>query len=291
MKRHCDIEDMEYASAWQKAYGVSDDELRSLARHQERLSRFDELPTCDSVDEASAGRCRELLDKADVVLQGRMLEGPVFHKLVAEAARASVEWELDREGDGVLDAHTLPIDERLAVEARDVVEALLEAAAMAREKERLTLGAVLKLHAIAARSLPECAPAGELRSDVRYVEGSAVVPPPPRRVQELLARAVRWWEESPSIERTAGFHLWFEDVHPFPDGNGRTGRVVADFMLMRLGLPPVVFGGSDDAKREYYEAIDEFVRAECPRDASRMANFMLESVERTLERALDTTDR
>lgn len=133
MERHHSIENMEYASAWQKAYGVSDDELRALARHQERLARFDELPTCRHVDEASAGRCRGLLDEADVSLQGRMLEGPVFCALAAEAARASVEWELDREDDGVLDAHRAPLEERMADETRDVAEALLEAAAMARE--------------------------------------------------------------------------------------------------------------------------------------------------------------
>ena len=64
MKRHCDIEDMEYASAWQKAYGVSYDELLALARRQERLARFDELPTCDHVDESLAGRCHELVAEA-----------------------------------------------------------------------------------------------------------------------------------------------------------------------------------------------------------------------------------
>lgn len=58
-------------------------------------------------------------------------------------------------------------------------------------------------------------------------------------------------------------------------------------MLMRLGLPPVVFGNSRDSGREYCETIAEFARAGSPRDASRMADFMLASIERTLERALE----
>ena len=52
-----------------------------------------------------------------------------------------------------------------------------------------------------------------------------------------------------SIERLAGLHNRFERIHPFLDGNGRTGRLVLNLLLVRSGLPPIVIRKE---KRESY---------------------------------------
>ncbi|GAB3706470.1 Fic family protein [Mariniluteicoccus flavus] len=46
--------------------------------------------------------------------------------------------------------------------------------------------------------------------------------------------------DTPLTEQLAQLHGGFEQVHPFIDGNGRTGRLVLNLILVRLGLPPVV---------------------------------------------------
>ena len=47
------------------------------------------------------------------------------------------------------------------------------------------------------------------------------------------------------IERAALFHLKFEGIHPFTDGNGRTGRLIQNLMLMQAGYPPINVKYSD----------------------------------------------
>ena len=47
-------------------------------------------------------------------------------------------------------------------------------------------------------------------------------------------------QPTPAPERLAQIHTHFERVHPFIDGNGRTGRLVLNLLLVRLGYPPIV---------------------------------------------------
>ena len=58
------------------------------------------------------------------------------------------------------------------------------------------------------------------------------------------------------IEAVAEFHLRFENIHPFIDGNGRTGRLVMNFELMKAGLLPVNIKFAD--RRKYYDCFDDY---------------------------------
>jgi len=60
------------------------------------------------------------------------------------------------------------------------------------------------------------------------------------------------------IERAALFHLKFEGIHPFVDGNGRTGRLIMNLMLMQAGYPAINVKYSD--RKRYYEAFDAYYR-------------------------------
>lgn len=58
------------------------------------------------------------------------------------------------------------------------------------------------------------------------------------------------------ITRLARFHIEFEHIHPFIDGNGRTGRLLVNLELMKEGFPPINIKFSD--RIAYYNAFDEY---------------------------------
>lgn len=59
------------------------------------------------------------------------------------------------------------------------------------------------------------------------------------KITELLLENEKRKETMNPIERIARFHLEFEGIHPFIDGNGRTGRLILNLDLIRNGYPPI----------------------------------------------------
>ncbi len=55
-------------------------------------------------------------------------------------------------------------------------------------------------------------------------------------------------DESEIVEALAGLHARFEQVHPFLDGNGRTGRLILNLLLVRLGYPPAIIYKGDRSR-------------------------------------------
>lgn len=95
--------------------------------------------------------------------------------------------------------------------------------------------------------------AGKFREQQNWIGGSdynpcsaAYVPPPPELVPDLMADlcAFASYEGLPAVAQAAIAHAQFETIHPFVDGNGRTGRALIHLILRRRGLalrvlPPV----------------------------------------------------
>lgn len=87
------------------------------------------------------------------------------------------------------------------------------------------------------------------------------------------------------FERIARFHLEFESIHPFIDGNGRTGRLLMNFELMQYGYPPINVKFTD--RKRYYDAFDSYSRNQ---DAKPMTNLIAEYVTERLEQYLRIMD-
>jgi len=91
------------------------------------------------------------------------------------------------------------------------------------------------------------------------IMGAAHTPPQPYLVPVQMEQLIQDNDQSSSshiIERVAKFHLDFEAVHPFIDGNGRTGRLILNFELIKHGYPPINIKYSD--RRRYYECFTSY---------------------------------
>jgi Fic family protein len=74
------------------------------------------------------------------------------------------------------------------------------------------------------------------------------------QMEQLIADYEKTKSEKHIIEAISDFHLRFEAIHPFIDGNGRTGRLILNMELIKAGLLPVNIKFTD--KRRYYDCFD-----------------------------------
>lgn len=74
------------------------------------------------------------------------------------------------------------------------------------------------------------------------------------KMEELLRNYLS--SEEHIITKLARFHIKFEEIHPFIDGNGRTGRLIVNLELMKAGYPPIDIKFTD--RIAYYNAFDEY---------------------------------
>ena len=117
-----------------------------------------------------------------------------------------------------------------------------------------------------------------------YVTGMEEVGSLPENVehdmQELLATLQELAGKDP-LKIATYFHVRFEYIHPFADGNGRVGRTLLNYLLMTRDHPPLIV--YDEDKRNYYAALEEYDRNE---DYQPMYAFLKRETIRTWEKAL-----
>jgi Fic family protein len=144
-------------------------------------------------------------------------------------------------------------------------------AVTARGRGGLTLALVNELHAVLMHDAADRMPVGAYRTrqvwvGERRIEDATFVPAPPERIAEameefaanVLACAPHEYEstELTLVARLAVAHAQFETIHPYEDGNGRTGRLLLPLLLPAEEYPPLYLSGTLLARRaEYYSAL------------------------------------
>lgn len=146
---------------------------------------------------------------------------------------------------------------------------------------------ILKLHKIMAADVMDQGTAGRYRTIA--VRVGRYLPPPPSDVSGLMFELLTWWNKEAAglspVLSSAIVHYRFEAIHPFADGNGRTGRALALWELYRRGFDTHHIFSVDEFYWEdrprYYAALDA-VRRE-GEDMTQWLEYSAEGLLLTLE--------
>jgi len=155
-------------------------------------------------------------------------------------------------------------------------------------KKLLSHESVLSLHKIIAGAVMDQGTAGRYRT--MHVRVGRFTPPPPEDVSGLMFELLEWWnKESTNVSpvlSSAIIHYRFEAIHPFADGNGRTGRALALWELYRRGFDTHHIFSIDEYywedRSRYYAALEQ-VRHE-GEELTHWLEYSAEGLLLTLER-------
>ena len=180
------------------------------------------------------------------------LEGLARFLLRAESVASSKIEGLEAGPHRLLDAEVVLAQgggaaDRIAVEVLANVTAMEAAVELGSSTDTITLDDLLDIHRILMERSATPGIGGVVRTVQNWIGGSsynpcsaAFVPPPPETLDALLDDLLAYvnGDNHPALVQAATAHAQFETIHPFADGNGRTGRALIHVILRRRGLAP-----------------------------------------------------
>jgi len=182
---------------------------------------------------------------------------------------------------------TLPETEKILLEMevshnislREVFEAKNLARVMeyvkSRSQEELTEEKILFLHKMLIENIDEDI-SGRFRNEHEYVRVGTHIAPAPEHIKRMIEEALVTYssdQETYFADKIANFHLYFETIHPFNDGNGRIGRVIINYQLYRLGFPGIII--RDKEKKLYYRSFEEYRSNKATKAAEKIISLAL----------------
>ena len=137
---------------------------------------------------------------------------------------------------------------------------------------------------------------GEFRKDqnwigAKLIENARYVPPPPQEVPEAMSALEKYIntkdEEIPTLIQLALIHYQFEAIHPFPDGNGRVGRLLIPLILYeRKEISQPLLYMSSYFEKNYEDYIDHMLAISKMGLWTSWISFFLEGIEETCKDAI-----
>ena len=162
-----------------------------------------------------------------------------------------------RETDMVLKGLTIaqkPLKDHLeAIGHRDAFRFMAD---LVKDNIPLSESIIKQIHYLVLADKPD--DRGKYRNVPVRIMGAENTPVQPYLIQPKLEQLLADYKNRQGhiITKLAWFHIEFESIHPFIDGNGRTGRLLVNLELMKAGYPPIDIKFTD--RIEYYNAFDVY---------------------------------
>lgn len=122
-----------------------------------------------------------------------------------------------------------------------------------------------------------------------YVTGKGEIGAAPEDVAEEMAELLEELQDiGPEDVLTAAayFHAKLENIHPFADGNGRTGRLAMNYLLVLHGHPPIIIHEED--RKDYYAALEMW---DSQQELAPLRSFLQAQTEKTWEKQITRAEK
>lgn len=259
------------------------------------------------------GRLRQTLETATLAL-GRLdgvatlLPDPALFIYAYVRKEAVLSSQIEGTQSSLSDLLAFEIDDAPGMPISDVVEVSNYVAALEHGLERLrgdfplSNRLIREIHRILlSRGRGSQLHPGEFRASQNWIGGrrpgnAVYVPPPPHAVADCMGELEQFLHARndglPTLVRAGLAHVQFETIHPFLDGNGRTGRLLITFLLCEAGAlrEPLLYLSLffKQHRSDYYELLNAVRRTG---DWEDWLDFFLEGIQETAEGAFATSQR
>ena len=237
-----------------------------------------------------------LLSKADRML-GRLdmysehvpnIDLFISMHVMKEATQSSkIEGTQTNIEEALLAKEDVPLDKRDDwMEVHNYINAMNEAIKML-EKLPFSSRLIRNVHKVLLAGVRgEHKQPGEFRKSQNWIGGSSIndaifIPPVHTSIPDLMNDIDEFVHSDklfPELLKIALIHYQFETIHPFLDGNGRTGRLILNYMLEKEGYPPIAL--KHDAKQDYKKSLEEWqVRGNPKMFLDVVKNYVLDELQ------------
>lgn len=129
---------------------------------------------------------------------------------------------------------------------------------LVKNKVELSEKVIKEIHSLVLMNNPTGK--GVYRQIPVKISGASHTPPQPylipKLMEDLIISFKKWSKTKNVVQLVSMLHLAFEFIHPFIDGNGRTGRLLVNLILMQNGFPPINIKFAD--RKKYYDCFESF---------------------------------
>lgn len=218
--------------------------------------------------------------------KARPFSAEVKHRINRDFLPDRVTATLNMEGISVSRRQTLlmmdamRLDENASKAEREILNALKAdefVFRLASEKSALNSATIREIHQILQESVLDSA--GAFRTGEIEITGASFLPPSgfdvPRLISDLVSVYADLDYQHPVL-KAAWLHATFTHIHPFEDGNGRTGRLLQDYALLSSGLFPT--GVPSSRRDDYYDALEKADNGDWNPLCQMLSEFQLNSI-------------